>query len=228
MPHRNRARKNRQGRGSDPALTIVTAPDVATYRGDRVDRPEEITVERLRVPRNISAQIYWVRQTVLKSQITSTATVSVESDMNFVLNDLDAVSSYTGLFDQYCIHTVVVRLIPGANVSTAGSVNVSRLYSVIDYDDSSAIGLAGFRQYDNLLVTTSTVEQMRVLHPRIAISAYTAGFGGFANQRSWIDCSSPGVNHFGLKILLDVASSTTSTTSVVPECEYLVAFRGVR
>jgi len=230
MPNRKQRRKTRRSQALTPPFRDYgeIQPNSATFPGDRETRQTEVTVERLRVPKSIANQIYWIRQTVVKSQITSTATVITEQDLNFTLNDLDGVSNLSAIFDQYCIHTVIVRYIPGANAATAGSVNVSRLYTAIDYDDSTAVGLAGIRQYDNLLVSSSTVQQERILHPRIAVSAYSSTFGAFANQRSWVDCASSGVNHYGIKAILDVASSSTSTTSIVPECEYIVAFRGVR
>jgi len=101
------------------------------------------------------------------------------------------------------------------------------LYSVIDYDDANALTtVAGALAYTNVIVTPMTNGHYRKWRPHIAVGAYSGAFTSFKNEVSnWIDVASPGVQHYGLKVVADVTS--INTLSIKMFSRVWVQFRNV-
>jgi hypothetical protein len=162
---------------------------------------------------------------------TQTYPALYNTALNYQLASLDQVNTYTALFDQYRIDEVQVTLRPTFNVGIQGLGTPSPIiYTVIDYDDSSALGtIAAFRQYNNCTETQfETV--VRSFKPHAAMAAYTGTFVGFANEESpWLDCSSTTIQHYGYKFAIaPPPSSTTSLYSVALTTRMKISFRNVR
>jgi hypothetical protein len=165
--------------------------------------------------------------------LTASSSAVVTSSLVPNLNNSDNVSAFQALFDQYRFVAVRVNIIPQNNaigLVTNSTTSLVDFYSVIDYDNSTALGApTNARQYESCMVQGPGESAMRVFQPRMAISAYSGAFTSFANsQPTWIDCASPGVLHYGMKIIIPQATAAqTQLQSWEVNVEYFVQFRSV-
>lgn len=160
----------------------------------------------------------------------------------FRLGDLPNYTEFTALFDQYRIDKIVFKIIPMCNVNQltinstgALSNNPGIIGTVIDYDDAgSPTSLGYMEQYQNFRYqpVVSSRTMMRAFKPRIAVAAYGQGlFTSYMNKKAtWIDCNSPAVPHYGLKIYLDGANGTAPTCLQTYQlfADVYLSFRNVR
>jgi hypothetical protein len=165
---------------------------------------------------------------------TATATSSTIANTytynNFVFNLMDQNSQLSAVFDQYRVQMLEFTYYPRINVvdgNSAGPTNSGFFHTVIDYDDSSLLTSIGQAlDYPNCLVTPGSVIQKRTFVPHVAVAAYAGAFTSFANMGpTWIDCTSNGVVHYGVKTAWTVTSQAL-TYDVV--CRVWMQFRNVR
>jgi hypothetical protein len=159
------------------------------------------SIPALRVPKG---QVYTVKKTVDLGVLLTTATASpTAGEVNFTLSSLAEASSYEAIFDQYKIDMAELWIIPEA--PTGGTAQNYQYASVLDYDDSNALStLQVALNYDNAVVASLLTGMYRRLKPRIALAAYSGSFSSYANLRDqWLDCASPGVQHYGVKIVAE-------------------------
>ena len=166
----------------------------------------------------------------------------------FSIGSLPNVSEFTGLFDSYRIHKVVVKIIPygtSADTSFPGAPNNSAsqnaiLHYAIDHDDvgtpsSNESGIQTLQQYNSYktrrLVGGRPISI--VIKPRYATPAYqTSTFSAYTegNRRTWLDCAYSQIEHYGLKAVVETIAPN-STESRIPcrmETTYYMSFKGVR
>jgi hypothetical protein len=175
------------------------------------------------IPRNFTRQQYWYKGTFASGNITSSTTVSVYNTYPVQASLLAEFGSYAAIFDQYCIPCLIYRFIPLTAIQAAGS-SPGLFLTVIDHDDSTALTSTGQAQeYSTLLETNQSVGQTRVVFPRIAAAVYSGSFVSYSNTRSWIDCASSTVYHYGLKSVL--TPSVTDTYMYAVETDVYVLFR---
>jgi len=147
-------------------------------------------------------KVYKIQQELLQSAfLTTSATLVVGSAASFTLASLDNAASFALVFDQYRIAKIESWLYDasgGANVITGGS-----LFSVIDYDDATALTtVASICDYQNVLSSPTGQSHYHVFVPHVAVAAYSGVFTSFANEAApWIDVASSGVIHFGIKAI---------------------------
>jgi hypothetical protein len=177
----------------------------------------------------------------------------------FTLNDLPQVTTFTSLFDQYRIDQVEISFIPMAEITmtpqsvftAAGTFNqpanpatqAAGLYgTVVDFDDAAALAnISAYMEYSNWQPgqVASLKTHTRKFRPHVAYNVYGAGaFGAFGNQTTpWVDCSSPAVQHYGVKFYADKqfnsGAADGSTAQVYPQTwriigKYWLSFRNVR
>jgi len=172
---------------------------------------------------------YKVVQTVDKGTVlTTSAGADTFYSQNFVLTDLDQVTSFQAIFDQYRIAAVEVWLTPTYQNSGGGASN-SRFLTVVDYDDSASLsGTANARQYENCTDTTSNEGVYRRFRPHctyITSSGNSTSTTGNASTPSpWINAGSGTVPHYGFKIAAYAASVTTTFNLVI---RYHIEFRNI-
>jgi hypothetical protein len=129
--------------------------------------------------------------------ITSSAAVETDGAITFALNNLTGFASLTTLFDQYRIVGVNIKFIPSQLVYTAAA---QPIYTVLDYDDATAVVVSSLAQYDTLKIAPASAYFERSLKPRTAVAAYSGAFTSFGNVTNmWLDAASPGVQYYGLK-----------------------------
>jgi len=176
------------------------------------------------IPRDFSHQGYWVKGIVNFGNLVSSTLVAVNASLPVSISFLDDVTALTTVFDQYCVAGVIYRITPMTSDITSPSVFPGKLYTVIDHDDSSALPTIGAAlEYSSVVSTNGYIGHTRLVEPRVAIAAYNGAFTGYANQRSYIDCASIGVQHYGLKVIADVSTGAAFTYTI--EAEVFVHFR---
>lgn len=197
-----------------------------TARDDIPMRPKHTYVTTSCVVPRVSDQT--VVRALGHSTITSAAAAEVKQSVNFSLAQAGVNS---GNWDQYKILAVRVTITPDQNAVgffTNSTTLYEPLFCVIDYDDSTNLASsAAAEAYSNCIILGAGESLDRTFKPRMAISAYTGAFGGFANMPDlWIDSASTGVLHYGMKLVTGgVAAGQTQLPSWQINTEYFIAFR---
>jgi len=221
MPKSKKSKKgNPQGRNGSgsSALSQLVATHPAAARGDVIrtamDEMEGPMDFRLvqNPPRNFLRAIHWIQSTVLSSVTTSNIGAVVEANQAFSLQgNVSDYANYAAVFDQYCIHSAVVRII--VNGTLSGSITPGRLHTALDFDNVSNLGSeTTIQQYSTCISceinTAKAVE--RVVKPCMAPAVWAGGaFSGYAVARSWLNASSTNVPHYGIRVLTAGGGNTT-------------------
>lgn len=173
-----------------------------------------------------SGRIYeFSRQTHNSTWITSSTTVPVYSAFAPTLSGVAGYTEFTGLFDQYRMTELEIWLIPRVLGGSTG--NPGLFITSIDYDDNALPASFSELEENNSSVTTGgNVGRYMKFKPHIAMAAYGGAFTSYANQSDqWIDCGSPGVYQFGIKMAWTVTDQAYSYDLVT---RYRLQFRNVR
>jgi len=139
---------------------------------------------------------------------TSSTTVPAFYGTSIQLNNFIGYTQYVGLFDDYWIVGLEAWMEP---VNSQGSVitNVGEFTTAVDLDDAvTPTTIQTVEDKQSALTTGGMNGHYHKWAPRVAVSYYTGTFVGFGSApSSWIDCGTPNVQHYGIK----VATSATST-----------------
>jgi hypothetical protein len=169
---------------------------------------------------------YWVRQSVVNSSAFSTSlTVVSENNFQFMLTDLNSITNYTSVFDQYCIYSVSATFtFAGLNPNSGAYTQSVPFFSAIDYDNVTNTGLAGLDQFStfNESQITPSSSVVRYVKPCVALAAYTGTFNGFTTTRLWLDCNSTSVAHYGLRT---ICGPTSVVINITAAFSYVLGFR---
>lgn len=147
-----------------------------------------------------------VQEFTLTAFITASTSAIADTGTNFTVSQLSQASVLAQVFDQYMISEIEVWLIPRFMGTDVGGL----LYSVVDYDTSTAVTtVAAMNSYSNVCFTPANEGHYRRFAPHIALASYSGTFVSFTNvPPQWIDWQSTGVLHFGFKTLVTQLSST--------------------
>jgi len=198
-----------------------TGSNTEVIRNDLTERRQNFNLIQT-PPKNFLSQIHWVRQSVLQPSTYSTSTTIVsENNFAFALNSLANVSSFTTIFDQYCIYAVTMTVSYGNTNSSGQPIT---MYSAIDYDNTTNVGLSGISAFGtvNQCSITPVTSLVRMVKPCVATAAYTGSFGGFSTTRLWLDCNSTTVQHYGIRT---IAAITPVVLTFSIEFSLIVGFR---
>lgn len=176
-------------------------------------------------------QIYrFKRSFFVNSYLTATAGADTPAAVSFTLNGVPNASEFTGLYDQYRINAVKLRLMPRGNSSELAPGNICSLFSVIDYDDATVPtgGVNQLVQYQSLKVTRSDKEHVRYFKPRINVGAINAitGISNKMNTKGWLDCDVSTTEHYGLKFVVERPPTGTVVYDAI--VTLYLAFKNVR
>lgn len=164
--------------------------------------------------------------------ITVTAGTDGLVQTPFRLDFVPNRTEFTALYDQYRIKAIKVTLMPRGNSSDLGTAatlgNVSRVFSVLDYDDSNnPTSISQLCEYQNLKVTHSTKNHTRYLVPKF--NANIAGpLGTIARKPSvgFLDVTDESVVHNGVKWAIQAPANGTVVYDLMTT--YYLAFKNVR
>lgn len=144
---------------------------------------------------------------------TTSLTLNVEFNIRFFLVDNpNFQSSFTTLFDQYCIFAVFVRVIP-AYVPGASATLTQNYYTAIDYDSDNLITTPlAIQAFQSVQSSDYSVTQERYIEPCVRDVVNTTGtstvIGGV--RRTWVDSAATNVGHYGFRSIYE------PTTTLVP------------
>jgi len=174
-----------------------------------------------------------MRQLTGPTTVVAQAAATTNNTTYFQLSNLDNASSFENVWDQYRIDAIRMTCKPQNNaigLVTNSTTSLVPLYCVIDYDNTANLSTAAAaRQYQNCIVLEPGESFTRVFQPRIALDAYSGAFTSFANTEPvWIDCASPSVQHYGIKILVPGATAAqTQLQAWDIVYEYFISFKSV-
>jgi len=132
-------------------------------------------------------------------------------------------SSYTSVFDEYRIEMIETWITPAISQATAASANIGQWVSAVDYDDAntpSSVSMVSDKQ--NCAASSTLQAHYHKWVPKFAIGAYSGTFVSFASDVGWVDCGSPNVQHYGLKIACTITPQVEFFAQVT---RITVAFR---
>jgi hypothetical protein len=170
-------------------------------------------------------QVIRVQATQIGEDILTTSTSGASyNGTSFTLSgNVPNSSSYTSVFDEYRIEMIETWISPSISQATTASATIGQWTSAVDYDDAntpSSISTVSDKQ--NSVASTTLQAHYHKWVPKFAIGAYSGTFVSFASDVGWVDCGSPNVQHYGLKI----AVSTTPQVQYFSQVTRLtVAFR---
>ncbi len=136
--------------------------------------------------------------------IVSTVGSDTTQAFSFTLGGLNNATEFTSLFDQYRLVQVQAQFYP----DDAPESNL--IYTVIDYDDASALtGPGQPLEYGTLQVNRFDEYFERTLNPRASLAAYSGTFTSYAMapQKMWLDCNSPDIQYYGLKVYIPATTA---------------------
>lgn len=135
----------------------------------------------------------------------STTVTTAYGGNQFKLSDLAGYTELTALFSQYRIKKVSLQCIPRVNQNLNNAAGMySNFHYAIDYTQASApTSVQAVMQYDNRrTINCQAVTQFTItLKPQASDVLYNgsvvSGYGAAA-PNTWVNTSSPAVNHYGL------------------------------
>jgi hypothetical protein len=147
--------------------------------------------------------------------LTTSTVANTFVSITATLSSLNDYASYAAVFDQYRIMGMKCTFMPGSAAALA--TTFGHVHTVVDYDDNTSITPAQALDYPNCLVSNLGDTQVRAFRPHVALAAYAGGvFTSFANaEGQWIDCTSSGVVHYGLKVAVNPTSVAVNFDSIV-------------
>jgi hypothetical protein len=140
------------------------------------------------------------------AQVASSAAGQVFTTYGVSLStNVTDYTDLTGLFDQYRCTRVQAWLVPRIGpAQITSAANTGLIASVVDYDDLSTPSFNQLLEYRNVLVGPGSRGHYRDFKPHVAVAAYSGSFTSYGNVEDlWIDCSSPGVQYYGVKVGLE-------------------------
>lgn len=164
--------------------------------------------------------------------ITVTAGTDGLVQTPFRLDFVPNRTEFTALYDQYRIKAIKVTLMPRGNSSdlgvSAGSAQMSRIFSVLDYDDANTpTSISQLCEYQNLKVTDSTKSHTRYLVPKFnANIANVLGTVARKPSTGFIDVTDENVVHNGVKWAIQAPQNGSVIYDLMTT--YYLAFKNVR
>lgn len=156
-------------------------------------------------PKRVQRRIHFFKRTQYVEQAIQVLNDGVpkKGQLDFQLQKLPSYAEFTALYDAYCIKMVKVTFIPRPNSSEMGQSGAPQVHSVLDLNDANSLtNLNDYLQYDTYKSSRGLQQHVRIIRPRPAQAVYNGAVAsGYMNpyKAVWIDTTSPGVQHYGLK-----------------------------
>jgi len=138
--------------------------------------------------------------TAVFTNFTTSVAVGTYAGYYFALASFGAVTAYTAFFDQYRIEQCELWFEP-QDVAASGQL-FANLATCVDLDDANTPATyATVADHQGAMVGGGGAGRYHKWVPHMAVATYSGTFTSYANEPAgWIDCSSPNVQHFGLKV----------------------------
>lgn len=212
-------------------LTAVNSSMVPRSRGGRAKKKKFVSkaydlssarpMPLLSTPRS---QVMVVTSEAYYTAFATSATVPTYWGGNFTLSQFQDYVSYTSLFDEYKFDGIEVWL--ESDKLGSSTVASAQMFSVIDLDDGNTpTSIASVLARQGCVSSNTTTGQYHRWVPNMAIASYSGAFTSYSNvEPTWIDCASPAVQHYGLKICVPTADGVIRTINITARARF--SFRG--
>lgn len=157
-----------------------------------------------------------VQRFVRLGPLTASTSAAVGLGLSFGLSDLVNYTEFTALFDRYRFLRVDLTIMPRDVISTSntGSGEACYLYDCIDNDDSTTPTMNSMLEESNMQVHSGFLPFRRTLVPTMNQQVTASGLSNISPPKTWVDCATPGIAHFGYKIVVPQATLYGSGSSV--------------
>lgn len=168
------------------------------------------------------------RTVTSQANLISSVSAGVGIAWGFGLSDLPGYTEFTGLFDQYRIKEVELKIVPEYTDYTPNS-NVGGsafIYTSVDFDNATTPTLASIAESETCTLHKSNQPITIKIQPRTDFTLSGQTNAAMAPAGQWIDCASPAVTHYGVKAFIPQGTTNTGTWHCV--CRYTCEFRNSR
>lgn len=175
--------------------------------------------------------VYHYKRSVFYQNIISVDNLfNYTNHWGFTLGQLPDASNFTGLYDEYKINKVVLKILPkfSQTLQSATSNQLGQILTAIDYDDANSLPQATcideISQYQSFRIHPGNRPVTRVIVPKVELT----GSGVQApKSRQWLDCDNTTSLHNGLKIVLPKLSASGTTMNYDVLVTHYMSFRNV-
>jgi len=230
--HRGRKRKGSKNKRQVPEIDrqiihsgrTMGAADTNFPSEDLLRSAPSMTLSQT-PPKNIRGQIHWIQYQSQRTQ-TLSASATTEVNYSFSLSEVSSISGLTAFFDQYCIYAISIT-VQCNDVGVSATTETGRAYTAIDYDNINALGseaaIQAFGTCVQFVPGRGSVQ--RFFKPCVAPAVYNTGgtFTGYGVSRSWLDCASAAIPHYGYRSFY--AANSVSGLNIDHAITYVVGFR---
>jgi len=162
--------------------------------------------------------------------------VSTGLGVNFQFDNIVQYTDFTTLYDQYKITGILayVRLMTNPDSQAASTQIFPTLWWITDYDDDTTPSLTTIKEKQGVKRTPLLPgRQIKIFikNPHVDSMIYNGITGtGYATLRNqWVDCNSPAVPHYGLKMCVDTEGVTQAGNYYLSiEYKYYFSCRGAQ
>jgi hypothetical protein len=181
------------------------------------------SLQGLHIPFNFQTNIHWFQTSVDTNFALSTSAIT-EQNQSFQLVNTAIAASIAGLYDQYAIFAVYIRVSSTGLPASSGS---GRIITALDYDNVANLGsIATLLGYSTSTDTSSIEVQERYVEPCNAPALYNgSAFSAFGQDRMWVDCANTGVPHYGLRCIADIVSNSGAVLNF--KFTYIICARNI-
>lgn len=156
------------------------------------------------------------------------ATIGTATNWTYTVGSLPGISSYTSLFDEYCIRKIEIWFFPKVTEATAVNAIMPLLATAYDPDGSAITSYTDVQQYDTCVITEATQGHYLCYTPSVAVATYGGAFTKYSfEMNQWCDVVNTDILHYGAVSYL-TSTAANGDFSYNVEARLWVEFRGVR
>lgn len=169
-------------------------------------------------PSKVEPTVYTVTQWVNYGAVSSSSTAPGYYAYKFLFSDLPDNANYATTYDFYRWLCAEVHVLPATQLSLPSNApGYSFLAIANDYDDSTTpTSVNDIYSRASCAVIAPGQSHVRKIRPHVDIavtSSAASSILGAANMGPvWLDCTSAGVGHYGIKIAITQSTSTNTNT----------------
>jgi len=217
------------------ALTSVPAALHASKNGNSRGRGKSKGSELNKALGN-DTSIPWKRSLKDRSQIVIvggagpitalvSAAVPAFGAQYFYVGQLDNMTSLALVFDEYHVIEIEVLITSQVTEVVTTAADVGTYVTAVDIDDSSTpVSYAQVNSYPSSIASPATMSHYHRWAPRYSVATYSGAFSSYSTSNGWVDCASPNVQYYGIKL---AAPGVVVAQSFYMDIRMKVAFRGL-
>lgn len=173
------------------------------------------TAKRSAVTVNNKMQTHYFKRKCFIANLSPSTLGDNPYSASFNLGQLNGVSDFTNLFDQYTIKAVKLHFIPfytSSEPAGSSSVAIPNIHYVVDYDDAvNFSNLGEALEYGNVKIRPMNKAFSVYFKPKVLTEIYRSGISTAYAPKSNVklDMADTGVPHYGFKAIMNQVASST-------------------